>query len=170
MNISASLQKTNPFLAKYAQSINKILDANSLCTLATVDSKGNPHANTAYFAVDSYLNIYLLTQPSTQHGKNIERNHQVAITIFESNQPWGKPHRGLQLGGICKKVGQKEQGAVFHIYSTKHPELLNLVKTSSDMAKELESRFYGIKVTWLKLIDEAKYGMETHFFIKIKRN
>lgn len=169
MKIRASLLDANPELAKFSESIIKILEANTLCTLATINKNGTPHANTAYYAVDSDLNIYLLTEPSTQHSQNIARNKNLAMTIFESKQPWGKPHRGLQLGGVCGQVSAKDQEKVFTVYATKHPELLNLVRTSSRLLKELESRFYMVNTTWIKLIDEQKYGMETHFLIQLKK-
>jgi uncharacterized protein YhbP (UPF0306 family) len=169
MLIEASLLRSNPELARLAPSLMDILDSNKLCSLATVSADGSPHANAVYYASDSDLTLYMLTPPSTRHGNNVVRNPGVAVTIFDSRQPWGEPHRGLQLIGSCHQLADQEQDRAFSIYAERHPELRELALSGEDLLTKLESRFYAVDVALFTLIDEPRYGLERSFTVHIQR-
>lgn len=170
MNFDPNLLNKNPDLAKFSKSIFEVLEDNTLLTLATVNKDGTPHVNTAYFTFDQNINLYIWTEPSTKHSHNVEKNPSVAVTIFDSREPWGKPHKGLQVFGVCKQLDAKEQEYAFVLYLKRFPKLQELAETSDDITNKFVSRFYKIRVDIIKLIDERRYGVETHFVIKIKRD
>ena len=149
----------------YAVSIQRILEQNFLCSLATVNADSSPHINTAYFSILNNSSLIILTQPTTVHGRNLRSNNRVALSIFDSSQPWGEPHRGLQLDGICELVSDQNGAAAFGSYSRRHPQFLKLCSTVTEMLCTLKSRFYVVKIERVKLIDEAEYGEETQFEI-----
>jgi len=153
----------------FASQVDAILTDNSLCTLATANEDGSPHVNTAYYAHDGQLHLYILTPPSTVHAKNLESRPAVALSVFRSDQGWGSPHRGLQLFGAAAPVGEDEHRRVFDCYSTKHPALLDLAPDAERMLEELESRFYDVQIKSLKIVDEAANGSESLISIHVSR-
>ncbi|MDR1151345.1 MAG: pyridoxamine 5'-phosphate oxidase family protein, partial [Bifidobacteriaceae bacterium] len=78
------------------ESVERILATNRLCTLATVNGDQTPHASTAFFAPIDTLGVAIWTSPRTRHSVNAEANPAAALTVFDSNQPFGQPLLGLQ--------------------------------------------------------------------------
>jgi uncharacterized protein YhbP (UPF0306 family) len=167
MEINPFLLVHSPELAEHAVSLCAILDATPLCTIATVNPDGTAHANTAYFATDDMLNLYILSSPKTQHSDNVAARPRVSITIFDSSQAWGEPHAGVQIVGVCTQVARHAQSTVFTTYAARFPALRELAASSDKMLERLESRFYGITVERVRLIDEHRYGAETSRLISV---
>ena len=63
-----------------------------------------PWIFTAYYAVDSDLNLYFLTSPGTIHGKQLVDNPQVAVAIADSPQSPAGKKSGLQISGVCTQI------------------------------------------------------------------
>ena len=85
--------------ARMAQAARRLLDASTLCAIATVAPDGGAYINTAYFAWSPELNIVWLSEPRAKHSQNVRAGGTVAIAVYDSNQSWGKPDRGIQLFG-----------------------------------------------------------------------
>lgn len=170
MDIDRQLIEANPQLVQFSSSIIDVLDANRLCSMATVGPTGAAHANIAYFAADRHLNLFVLTRRTTRHSRHVESNPTVAVTVFDSRQIWNQPHLGLQLFGRCTRVPEGSSAAAFSVYSAKHPDLLGLAKSSDDMLSRLESRFYLIDVRAIHIVDEARFGDDTGFTIEIVKS
>jgi uncharacterized protein YhbP (UPF0306 family) len=160
--------REEPADERLMESVRAILKENILCSMATKNSDGTPHASVAYYCLDADLSLYLLTQPSTRHSRNIENMPSVALTVFDTSQRWGKPHKGLQIFGSCSRVADEESQPAFDLYSERFPEFSSLVSTAAQMMLKLESRFYRIDPTTIRVIDEGAYGEETHFDIALK--
>jgi uncharacterized protein YhbP (UPF0306 family) len=79
-----------------------LLDASPLCAIATVSPGGRAHVNTAYFAWSPRFDVVWLSEPNATHSRNIDANDSVAIAVFESEQTWGEPDRGIQLFGSAR--------------------------------------------------------------------
>jgi len=75
---------------KLNESIIDILENNKLLSLSTVTPNGKAHINTAYFAFDKKLNLYIITDPKSNHCKNLQKNNSVAASIFKSSQRFWK--------------------------------------------------------------------------------
>src|SRR2546426_12332246 len=86
---------------KVRKSVLRILRENALCSMATVARGDRAHINTAYFCYSPAVEVYFLSDASSTHCCNLEKNPSMAITIFRSAQVWGRPDRGLQLFGTC---------------------------------------------------------------------
>jgi len=63
-----------------------------------------PWVCTLYYSIDSDLNIYFLTGPTTIHGKQIAKNGKVAVAISDSPQTPASKKKGLQIYGLCKQI------------------------------------------------------------------
>ena len=142
------------------ESINRILKENSLLSMATINEDGSPHINTAYFVHDKDLNVYIFTDPKTMHGKNLESNVSVAITVFDSTQPFASDLCGLQLFGTCSQCDTVHSAKAFVAYSKKFPKLLKWASNINAVLNHLDSRFYRIELDSLKVFDEPALGKE----------
>src|SRR5438105_3450867 len=85
--------------ARISAAARRLLDASTLCAIATVSSGGRAHVNTAYFACSPELDLVWLSDPSAEHSRNVRGSGTVAIAVYDSSQTWGNPDRGIQLFG-----------------------------------------------------------------------
>ena len=148
-------------------SIYKILNENTLLSMATINTDGSPHINTAYYVHDKELNLYVFTDPATMHGKNLENNPSVALTVFNSSQPFGSDLCGLQIFGKCEQCNTAHSAIAFLAYSKKFPKLLKWAANINAVLSHLNSRFYRIQVESLKVFDEPVLGKEVFVPIDI---
>lgn len=145
---------------KLNASIYSILDENKLLSLASIKD-GKSWINAAYYCFDKYLNFYILSDPSTEHAKNIKDNSSVALSIFNSSQEWDDDKKGLQIFGRCHRAKLNELPVVIKLYTDRFASFGQFIKNPGDFAKNLlTSRFYVIKTDSLKLFDETNFGEE----------
>ncbi len=155
------------------QQLNKciydILEMNKLMSMATVDDKQKAHINTAYFAYNNQLHLYLITDPSSQHSKNVENNDSVALTIFNSHQEFWTELQGLQLFGRCMKTPILQVPNAFGCFLKRFPVFKEFVNNPKDMLKKsAEVRFYTIEVARIKLFDEPNFGEENYINLTVQ--
>src|SRR5881396_2638560 len=84
------------------------MNASPLCSLATVSARGRAHINHMYFAWDDAFNVYWISDRDSLHSRNLAKNGSAAITIYASNQVWGRPDRGIQLFGTARTTKDRE--------------------------------------------------------------
>jgi uncharacterized protein YhbP (UPF0306 family) len=84
------------------------MDASPLCALATVSPGGRAHINHMYFAWSARFEVIWISDADSLHSRNLTRNSSAAVTIFASNQVWGKPDRGIQLFGNAGTTNSKD--------------------------------------------------------------
>ncbi|MDQ3870087.1 MAG: pyridoxamine 5'-phosphate oxidase family protein, partial [Chloroflexota bacterium] len=85
--------------ARIAAAARELLDASTLCAIATVTAAGRAHINTAYFAWSPAFDIVWMSEPHATHSRILRANDSIAIAVYDSSQSWGKPDRGIQLLG-----------------------------------------------------------------------
>jgi uncharacterized protein YhbP (UPF0306 family) len=138
----------------------EIMTEVQLMTVCSVDNN-KPWCFTAFFAFDDKLNIYFLSREYRRHSKNILKNSTVSGTIFSHDHKFGKPVRGIQFEGTCKKVEENNLKKIFSLYrkrypdATKHTDLKGL--TAQDDKKV---RLWIIKPKMIKIHDEKNFGSE----------
>ena len=145
------------------ESLREIISENKLLSMATVDGE-EPHVNTAFYAFDQELKLYILTPPETRHGENLENNSSVAVDIHDSHQNWTDDKQGLQIFGQAKKV--ENTSKALEIYKDRYPELGEFA-TNKEELKELDSELYVVKPSRIKLFDEPRFGTETWINVEI---
>jgi uncharacterized protein YhbP (UPF0306 family) len=89
--------------ARIAKLARDLLDASTLCAIATVSPGGKAYVNTAYFAWSPELDVVWLSDPQARHSRNVRANGSVAIAVYDSSQTWGRPDRGIQLFGSARE-------------------------------------------------------------------
>jgi hypothetical protein len=96
--------------ARIARATQLLLDASTLCAMATVSAGTRAHVNTAYFAWSPRFDLVWLSEPHARHSRNIDTNGTVAIAVYDSRQSWGKPDRGIQLFGSARRSRARPLG------------------------------------------------------------
>lgn len=126
--------------------IRGYLEAHHVLTLATVD-EGGPWAAALFYASDEALNLYVLSDPTTRHGRAIARDARVAATVHGETREW-TAIRGVQLWGIAEEVKEAEE--VFARYTAKFPF------AAASIRRNGPHRFYRIIPRWVRLIDNSQ--------------
>jgi uncharacterized protein YhbP (UPF0306 family) len=142
----------------FARLASRVLDDTFLCSLASVSEDGSAYCNTAYYAVTADFTLYVLSSPASQHAANWARRPSTAITVCDSRQAWGVPHRGLQLFGEAYRVADTDSGLVFPRYLATFPNVTALAVDANDLLAKHTLRFYKILVRRAKLVDESAIG------------
>jgi uncharacterized protein YhbP (UPF0306 family) len=130
-----------------------LLDASCLCAIATVGKGGRAHINTAYFAVSTRLDLVWLSDPSSRHSRNIQTRSTVAVAVYNSEQSWGAPDRGIQLFGVARETRGGDAPEAERIYLERFP--------SYDAAAFSGYRLYRFRPRRVKLFDEGTLGSAT---------
>src|SRR3972149_4861548 len=82
--------------------LHQYLQSQNLVSIATRNDK--LWVSVVYYVVDDKLNLYFLSEPTTEHCQNILKNAEVACAIFNSNQKVTDKKIGVQLHGKASKV------------------------------------------------------------------
>jgi uncharacterized protein YhbP (UPF0306 family) len=139
--------------ARIAASARRLLDASTLCAIATVAADGRAHVNTAYFAWSCDFELAWLSEPRARHSRNLRANESTAIAIYDSTQTWGEPDRGIQLFGSTREARGVDAD---------HAEMLYAKRFAEFAASDLSAyRFYLFRSRRLKLFDERTLGTGT---------
>jgi uncharacterized protein YhbP (UPF0306 family) len=136
--------------SRVATEARHLLDASTLCAIATVAPGGRAHINTAYFAWTAKLDIVWLSDPRAKHSRNIRVNDSVGIAVYDSAQTWGQPDRGIQLFGKARELEPPAASEFEALYRTRFPDYGRF-----DLPAY---RVYVLRPFRLKLFDENRLG------------
>jgi hypothetical protein len=136
--------------ARITEVAQRLLDASTLCAIATVSPGKRAHVNTAYFAWTPSLGVVWLSDPAARHSRNLQAGSTAAIAVYDSAQSWGEPDRGLQLFGSAREVGPSARSEAERDYVRRFPHFA--------AADPSEMSFYRFRPSRLKLFDERALG------------
>jgi uncharacterized protein YhbP (UPF0306 family) len=136
--------------SRIATLAHELLDASTLCAIATVTQRAGAHVNTAYFAWSPEFDIVWLSDPGARHSQNLRVKPTAAIAVCDSGQTWGKPDRGIQLFGAAKQVVARGAEEAERIYASRFAGYGHV-----DFG---DYRFYRFRPRRLKLFDERGIG------------
>jgi uncharacterized protein YhbP (UPF0306 family) len=135
-----------------------LLDASTLCAIATVSPGGRAHVNTAYFAWASDFAVVWLSAPEARHSRNIRANLSVAVAVFRSTQRWGGSDCGIQLFGKARELHGRSARDAERLYA----------KRFKAYAGDLSAyRFYRLRTSRMKLFDERVLGGGTFVTVRV---
>src|SRR5919198_420454 len=100
-------------------SFESIVEANRYMTIATADADGRPWISPVWFATSDCRDFFWVSRPEARHSRNISVRPEVAIVIFDSQQPPGTGE-GAYVSATGEEVpeGEVERGiAVFSAVS-----------------------------------------------------
>jgi uncharacterized protein YhbP (UPF0306 family) len=144
-------QHRRPIAAARIETVARgLLDASTLCAIATVSARGRAHVNTAYFAWSPKLDVVWLSEPAATHSRNLRGRSTAAIAVYDSSQSWGESDRGIQLFGSAREVEGRAAKDAKRMYSGRFP--------GYDGAELGAYRFYRFRPRRVKLFDERSLG------------
>ncbi len=161
---SMPIERSNRRLAaaRITAIARQLLEASTLCAIATVTRSGRAHVNTAYFAWSRDFEIVWLSEPGATHSRNLRANPSTAIAVYDSGQTWGKPDRGIQLFGSAREARDEDAEAARRLYATRFPGFRDI-----DLSAY---RFYRFTPSRLELFDEPALGAATFVTARVGRN
>jgi uncharacterized protein YhbP (UPF0306 family) len=136
----------------------RILERNTLCAIATVTPRGKAHVNTAYFAYTPDLEFYFYSYPDTHHALNLATNPSMAMAIFDSEQSWGRPDRGLQLFGNGRATVGRSARDAERVYDRRFPGHASWRFPMSGAKDAPAPKAYRFRPRTVKLFDERAFG------------
>ncbi len=152
----SSKHASAPRLAAIAR---RLLEASTLCAIATVSRGGRAHINTAYFAWGPDFEVVWLSAPEAHHSRNVRANPSVAVAVFRSTQRWGQSDRGIQLFGRARELRGRSALEAERLYAKRFKAY------ESDTAAY---RFYRLRTSRMKLFDERVLGGGTFVTVKVE--
>ncbi len=149
------------------QSIQTILEETALCSLATLDGHRRVHVNTAFFAWAPDLVLYFLSDPASQHCRNLAQIPTAAMGVFDSHQLWGAPHRGLQLEGTAGPVTTTRAAEAEQIYARRFQRYAEFRARAE--AGFMDLRLYGFRTEHLQVLDEETFEVARPVPVEVRR-
>jgi uncharacterized protein YhbP (UPF0306 family) len=138
----------------------RLLDASTLCAIATVSPGGRAHINTAYFAWGPAFEIVWLSAPDARHSRNVRANGSAAVAVFRSTQRWGGSDKGIQLFGKARELRGRAALDAERLYAKRFRAY------DGDMPA---FRFYRLLTKRMKLFDERVLGGGTFVTVSVQR-
>ena len=129
---------------------HRLLDASTLCAIATVARGGRAYVNTAYFAWSPELDLVWLSERRATHSRNIRSNDGVAVAVYDSRQTWGETDRGIQLFGTGRELEGAAADEGEALYAARFPRY--------ERAELRAYRPYQFQPRRLKVFDEGELG------------
>jgi uncharacterized protein YhbP (UPF0306 family) len=125
------------------------LRAHRVLTLA-VTAEGAPHAAAVFYAVDSQLRFYFVTDPATRHGTALLSGGMVAGTIQRDEQQWHEV-QGVQFRGPCRQLAGAARKRAWALYVTRFPFVMSRdVPLTGALMK---TALWCLEPDWIRLID-----------------
>jgi hypothetical protein len=140
------------------------LAAHTTLTLATVGADGAPAAAAVFYAHDTALNLYFLSEERTQHGQNMLANGRVAGAIHADGQDW-RSIRGVQVRGEASLVPAADLAHAVAVYGRKYAFVAALLAGAAGpgvLAGPLaKARFWVLRPAWYRLTDNTvRFGFK----------
>jgi uncharacterized protein YhbP (UPF0306 family) len=148
--------------SRLAATARSLLEASTLCAIATVTPGGHAHVNTAYFAWSDELQLVWLSESNASHSRNIRVNGSAAVAVYDPKQRWGGRDRGLQLFGVARELEHSADDDAAQLYASRFPGYRR---------EELSAyHFYAFQPRRLKLFDESELGAGVFVTARLSRD
>ncbi len=136
------------------------LKSQRLMSIAT--HEGNKIFNTSvYYAMDGQFNLYFISDPTTDHVKNIYKNNTVACSIADSHQNVIDKKIGVQIQGKTYEIKGKDK--IIHVlkmWNQANPGYENVINLPNMIKKVIKGKFFQVKPFSIKFFNEALYPKE----------
>jgi uncharacterized protein len=146
---------------RIARAARRLLDASTLCAIATTSPRGRPHVNTAYFAFTNQFDVVWVSERSARHSINLRANAASAVAVYDSSQRWGGPDRGIQLFGSAREASKRSAPEAEAAYARRFP--------AYEPGQLVAYRFYVFHPTSVKLFDERSFGAGVFVTARVDR-
>jgi uncharacterized protein YhbP (UPF0306 family) len=129
------------------------LRSHQVVTVAVAEPDGTAHAAALFYAVDDELNLYVLTESASRHGRAMARTGYVAGTIQRDKQKW-QQIQGAQFHGRCRRLKGPARERGWNIFSARCPFVRNAGMTLTEALGK--TALWRIEPAWIRLIDNRR--------------
>ena len=123
-------------------------------TVAVVEPEGTVHAAALFYAVDDELNLYVLTDPASRHGRAMARTGLVVGTIQRDRQEW-REIQGVQFRGRCECLTGVARERGWDIFAARFPFVRNPAAAGLALALG-KPALWRVEPAWMRLIDNRR--------------
>lgn len=95
--------------ASWQERAREALGRTEIMVLATADADSGTWTSPVQFQAGDNFELSFLSRPGTRHGRNIERDPRVAVSIYSWPGPQGG-NLGLQITGRATRQGEASGG------------------------------------------------------------
>ncbi|MDC0243566.1 pyridoxamine 5'-phosphate oxidase family protein [Marine Group III euryarchaeote] len=128
--------------------IRKFIEKHNTLTLATVKKHDVCAAALFYVSVDQGTSLIFVSNPKSEHIKNLNYSQKCAATIQENNLDW-ENIKGVQIKGNITTAEDK--------YWENYLTTFEYISKSETLAKAMKKvKLYKLKIDWARFIDNAK--------------
>jgi uncharacterized protein YhbP (UPF0306 family) len=108
------------------------------------------------------MNLYIVTDPNSIHGKNIAKNSKVAFNIFDSHQKIFKSKKGVQGSGKIEIVkGSVSIIKALLLWHKQNPGVEKAI-TIKEVKKFADTKVFKITPSYLKFFNKDLYTPEEY--------
>lgn len=129
----------------------KLLKAQDMCVLATVDGDA-PHCSLMAYVIDEKCRkMYMVTHRNTKKYTNLLANPTVCLLVDTRLSAKCSAHEGVQaltVNGIFELVEEKETAALISRFIEAHPHL-------REFALNDDAQVFAVKLQALQLLRDA---------------
>ena len=128
--------------------ISKFIEKHNTLTLATVKKHDVCAAALFYVSVDQGTSLIFVSNPKSEHIKNLDYSQKCAATIQENNLDW-ENIKGVQIKGNITTADDK--------YWENYLTTFEYISKSETLAKAMKKvKLYKLEINWARFIDNAK--------------
>ena len=138
------------------RSLRAVVEGTVLCSLSTVDERGNPHSCHVYFAPDDELRLHFLSHPDAAHSRHIRDRGSVAISVYDSRQVWGGRDVGIAMEGMARECRGPGEVAAMRAYAKRFRGYRRWTRSDEFDRFGRRYRFYTFTPSRVKVFDERK--------------
>jgi uncharacterized protein YhbP (UPF0306 family) len=135
--------------------LGEILALNRLLALSTVSPAGEAHINTAFYAFDDRLTLFMLSPPGTEHAGHLRANPSAAVAIYDSGQTHHE-RRGAQLFGSASQLEGAEADRAFAVFGARFDDIPAIGPSAADVFARTGLRFFALVPQRAKVFDELR--------------
>ncbi|HYT43686.1 MAG TPA: pyridoxamine 5'-phosphate oxidase family protein [Methylomirabilota bacterium] len=133
----------------------RIIASNRYMSLAS-SFENHPWIASVFFAVDEYYNFYFVSAKDSSHAMHIQYNSEVAIAIFDSQEP-PEIVDGVQIAGFARILEgldlQKAMEVYYHKRFPKVEERANHYRSPDNFLNNSVRRFFRVNPTHIYTVD-----------------
>ena len=128
--------------------ISEFIEKHNTLTLATVKNHDVCAAALFYVSVDNGTSLIFVSNPKSEHIKNLDYSQRCAATIQENNLDW-ENIKGIQIKGSIEIADDK--------YWENYLTTFEYIPKSETLAKAMKKvKLYKFDIDWARLIDNSK--------------
>jgi hypothetical protein len=130
--------------ADLASMARDVLDRVRYVVLGTIDEDGRVRTSPVYFVPHGYQDLYWVSNPTSHHSHNLERDNRLSGVVFDSTVPPGPDTRAVYVTGTAREIDADEFGQ--HLPRAFDPDRGARAFTAEELTGDADLRLWMLHV------------------------